>query len=163
MISIIVAIAENNAIGLNNDLLWHIPEDLKRFKKITTGHKIIMGKRTYISLPGQVRPLPNRTSIVITDDPEDKFGGCITVYSIEEAMEQCGPDEECFVIGGGMVYRQFLPLADKLCITRVHTAFEGDVFFPEIDPDVWEEIKAEPASDPERKMAYTFITYLRRN
>ena len=162
MISIIVAIAENHAIGFNNNLLWHIPEDLKRFKKITTGHKIILGKRTYVSLPGQVRPLPNRTSIVITDDPQDDFEGCITVYSIEEAMKQCDPDEECFIIGGGMVYRQFLPLADKLYITRVRAAFEADVFFPEIDPELWEEARVEPPLDPERKMDYSFITYLRR-
>lgn len=160
MISIIVAIAENHAIGLNNDLLWHIPEDLKRFKRITKGHKIIMGKRTFGSLP--VRPLPERTSIVISDDPEDEFEGCIMAYSIEEALARCNPDEECFVIGGGMVYRQFLPLADKLYITRVHASFEGDVFFPEIDPAEWIESEVEPAREENRKMEYTFITYTRR-
>ncbi len=160
MISIIVAIAGNNAIGLNNELLWHIPEDLKRFKRITSGHKIIMGKRTYESLP--VRPLPNRTSIVISDIPDDNYDGCIMAYSIEEALQHCGQDEECFIIGGGMVYRQFLPLADKLYITRVHKEFEADVFFPEIDPEEWEESEIEAPADPDRKLDYTFITYLRK-
>ena len=160
MISIIVAIAENHAIGFNNDLLWHIPEDLKRFKRITSGHKIIMGKRTFESLP--VRPLPNRTSIVISDDPKDVFAGCIMAYSIQEAIDHCSPDEECFIIGGGMVYQQFLPLADKLYITRVHERFEADVFFPEIDPEYWEEEKVEAPMDPDRKMNYSFITYLRK-
>ena len=160
MISIIVAIAENHAIGFNNDLLWHIPEDLKRFKRITIGHKIIMGKRTFESLP--VRPLPNRTSIVISDDPKDVFEGCIMAYSIQEAIDHCSPDEECFIIGGGMVYRQFLPLADKLYITRVHERFEADVFFPEIDLEYWEEEKVEVPMDPDRKMNYSFTTYLRK-
>ena len=160
MISIIVAIADNYAIGLNNDLLWHIPEDLRRFKRITSGHKIIMGKRTFESLP--VRPLPQRTSIVISDDPKDVFEGCIMAYSIEEALKHCGPDEECFVIGGGMVYRQFLPLADKLYITRVHATFEADVFFPEINPEKWQEVTIEDPVNPDREMDYTFITYLRK-
>jgi dihydrofolate reductase len=160
MISIIVAIAENYAIGLNNDLLWHIPEDLRRFKKITSGHKIIMGKRTYESLP--VRPLPNRTSIVISDDPKDVFNGCIMAYSIEEAMEHCDPDEECFVIGGGMIYRQFLPLADKLYITKVNARFDADTFFPEIDPAVWEETENEPGMDENSPLSYSFITFLRK-
>ncbi len=131
MISIIVAIAENNAIGKNNDLLWHIPEDMKRFRKITSGHKIIMGKRTYESLP--YRPLKNRTNIVISDIPGDHYEGCVMAYSIQEAMDHCSPDEECFIIGGGMVYRQFLPLADKLYITRVDKSFDADIFFPDID------------------------------
>ena len=160
MISIIVAIAENFAIGRNNDLLWHIPEDLRRFKRITSGHKIIMGKRTYESLP--VRPLPKRTSIVISDDPKDVFEDCIMAYSIEEALEHCGPDEECFVIGGGMIYKQFLPLADKLYITKVNSTFDADTFFPEIDPEIWEETEIEPATDENRQLEYTFITCLRK-
>ena len=161
MISIIVAIAKNNAIGRNNDLLWHIPEDLKRFKKITTGHKIIMGKRTYESLP--YRPLKNRTSIVISDIPGDHYDGCIMVYSIQEAMDHCPSDEECFIIGGGMVYEQFLPLADRLYITRVNKSFEADVFFPDIDPDIWEETECEEGSDEGLDFTYSFITYERKN
>ncbi len=160
MISIIVAIAENNAIGKDNDLLWHIPEDMRRFRQITTGHKIIMGKRTYESLP--YRPLKNRTNIVISDIPGDRYEGCVMAYSIQEAVDLCQPDEECFIIGGGMVYRQFLPLADKLYITRVDRSFEADVFFPEIDPEIWEETVREEGSGEGLDFTYSFLTYERK-
>jgi dihydrofolate reductase len=138
MLSVIVAIAENLAIGKDNDLLWHIPEDLKRFKRITSGHTIIMGKRTFYSLPR--RPLPNRRSIVISDVPGEMIEGCVMAYSIEDAVLKCDPSEESFVIGGASVYRQFLPLAGRLYLTRVHKHFDGDVFFPEIDPAEWKQI-----------------------
>jgi dihydrofolate reductase len=160
MISIIVAIAENNAIGKNNDLLWHIPEDMKRFRQITTGHRIIMGKRTYESLPN--RPLKHRTNIVISDVPGDHYEGCLMAYSVQEALELCPPDEECFVIGGGMVYRQFLPLADRLYITLVHKSFAADVFFPYIDPLDWEESDREEGSGNGVDFRYSFITYDRK-
>ncbi|MBC8343178.1 MAG: dihydrofolate reductase [Bacteroidetes bacterium] len=156
MISIIVAIAENYAIGKDNDLLWHISEDLKRFKKLTTGHKILMGKNTYLSLPR--RPLPNRTSIVITDIEGEKFENTISVYSIQEALDQCHPEEECFVIGGGMIYRQLLPKADRLYLTLVHKSFEGDVFFPEIDYSEWNEISRQHF--PENKLNPVGYSYL---
>lgn len=135
MISIIVAIAENQAIGKNNDLLWHISEDLKRFRQITTGHTVIMGKKTYESLPK--RPLPNRKNVVITDIPGEKIEGCEMAYSIQEAIAMCNPGEENFIIGGASVYRQILPYTDRLYITQVHRSFEGDVFFPEIDYKQW--------------------------
>jgi dihydrofolate reductase len=160
MISIIVAIAENNAIGKNNDLLWHIPEDMKRFRQITIGHRIIMGKRTYESLPN--RPLKNRTNIVISDIRGDQYEGCVMAYSLQEAMDYCPEDEECFIIGGGMVYRQFLPLADRLYITRVHKSFEADVFFPEIDPADWKETAREEGSGDGLDFTYSFITYDRK-
>jgi dihydrofolate reductase len=160
MISIIVAIAENNAIGKNNDLLWHIPEDMKRFRQITTGHKIIMGKRTYESLPH--RPLKNRTNIVISDIPGDRYEGAVMAYSLEEALEHCPAEEECFIIGGGMVYRQFLPLADKLYITRVDKPFDADIFFPEIDPGTWEETSRDEGADKGLDFTYSFITYERK-
>ena len=160
-ISIIVAVAENYAIGKDNDLLWHISDDLKRFKKITIGHRLIMGKNTYLSLP--VRPLPNRTSIVITDDPSDKFEGCIMAYSIEDAMKNCSSDEECFIIGGGSVYRQFMPMADKLYITRVQRSYEADTFFPEIDESEWELIEQEDHTDEENNsLPFSFQIYIRR-
>ena len=135
MISIIVAIAENYAIGKNNDLLWHIPEDLKRFKKLTTGHTVIMGKKTYESLPR--KPLPNRLNIVISDNPDDHFDQCLMAYSIEDVMKKINPFDENFIIGGASIYSQFLPLADRLYITWIHRSFEGDVFFPVIDFSEW--------------------------
>lgn len=160
-ISIIVAVAENNAIGKDNDLLWHISDDLKRFKKITTGHKIIMGKNTFLSLP--VRPLPNRTSIVITDDQSDNYEGCIMAYSIEDAIAKCGDGEECFIIGGGSIYTQFLPLADKLYLTKVKRAYDADTFFPEVKSDEWELIEQEDHIDEENNsLPFSFQTYIRK-
>ncbi len=136
-ISIIVAIAQNFAIGKNNDLLFHLPTDLKRFKAITTGHTIIMGRNTLLSLPKW--PLPNRRHIVITDKTDDQFEGCEVVFSIEEAIEKVKDEEEAFVIGGGMIYRQFSPMAGKLYLTVVHQDFEADTFFPEVDYQQWIE------------------------
>jgi dihydrofolate reductase len=141
MISIIVAIANQFAIGRNNELLCHIPGDLKRFKRITTGHTVIMGKRTWESLPK--RPLPDRRNIVITDIPGEQFEGALMAYSIEDAVSKTNAEEENFIIGGGMIYRQFLPLADRLYLTRVHKDFEADTFFPEIDFTRYELISSE--------------------
>jgi dihydrofolate reductase len=157
-ISIIVAIAQNWAIGKNNELLWHISDDLKRFKRITLGHQVIMGKKTYESLP--FRPLKNRTNIVITDDPGEKFEGCITVHSIEDALEYCNEIEESFIIGGGSVYRQFLPYANKLYLTLVHKDFEADTFFPEVDLSDWKLTeKEEHGPDGENDFSYTYLVY----
>jgi dihydrofolate reductase len=157
-ISIIVAIARNWAIGKDNQLLWHISDDLKRFKRITTGHQVIMGKKTYESLP--FRPLKNRTNIVITDDPDEKFEGCITVYSIEEALEYCNDEKESFIIGGGSVYRQFLPYANKLYITLVEKDYEADTFFPVIDFSTWKLIqKEERGPDDKNDFSYSFLVY----
>jgi dihydrofolate reductase len=158
MISIIVAIAENMAIGKNNDLLWHIPADLKRFKQITSGHPVIMGKRTWESLPR--RPLPNRRNIVITDVAGEKIEGCEMAYSIEEAIGMCNVDDENFIIGGASVYRQFLPHADRLYLTLVHKPFDADVFFPEIDFSQWKLIASEDfLPDEMNDFSYTNATY----
>ncbi|HBF89522.1 MAG TPA: hypothetical protein DDX39_12860 [Bacteroidales bacterium] len=160
MISIIVAIAENNAIGLNNKLLCHLSEDLKRFKQITSGHKIIMGKNTYESLP--IRPLPNRTSIVISHTKDDNFCNCLMAYSIEEALSHCSKDEECFVIGGGSIYKQFLPISDRLYLTKIHHEFEADTFFPEIDYKQWRLIEKEDVlQSVSNPFSYSFLTYER--
>ncbi|MCK4919644.1 MAG: dihydrofolate reductase [Bacteroidales bacterium] len=140
-ISIIVAIAQNNAIGKNNKLLWHISDDLKRFKKITTGHTIVMGKKTFHSLPNG--PLPNRVNMVITDVKDERFEGCEMAYSIEDALQQFDEKEEVYVIGGGMIYKQFLPHASRLYLTLVHQDFEADTFFPVINYDEWKEILKE--------------------
>jgi dihydrofolate reductase len=144
-ISIIVAIAKNNAIGKDNKLLCHVPGDLKRFRQITTGHTVIMGKNTYLSLPDG--PLKNRRNVVISDNHQDRFNGCVTVYSIEDAIKLCDEDQESFIIGGASVYRQFLPHASKLYLTLVNKYFEADTFFPEIKPEEWNEILREIPED----------------
>lgn len=146
--TIIVAIAKNNAIGKNNDLLWHISGDLKRFKKITTGHSVIMGRKTFFSLPKGA--LPERRNIVITDCPDDCCPGAELVRSIEETINACDPNEENFIIGGGMIYTQFLPIADKVYLTLVNKDYAADVFFPEIDYSEWDvEIESDhPDHDP---------------
>jgi len=156
--SIIVAIAENNAIGANNDLLWHIPEDLKRFKKITTGHTIIMGKKTFESLPNG--PLPNRRNIVISDIKNDCVEGCIVVDSIQNAMEACNPNEENFIIGGGSIYKQFLDIADKIYLTKVHRNYAADVFFPKIDFNNW--IITSEESYKDNNPPYTYLILNRK-
>ncbi len=161
-ISIIVAIADNNAIGNNNELLWHIPDDLKRFKKLTSGHQVLMGKRTWESLP--IRPLPNRENIVLTDIPGEIIEGCTMAYSIEDAFSKMKDNKECFIMGGGMVYRQFLDKADKLYITHVHKSFEADTFFPEIKYNDWELIEEEK-HHPEGNLdfSFTYTIYVRKN
>jgi dihydrofolate reductase len=157
-ISIIVAIAKNFAIGKDNQLLWHIPADLKRFKRITTGHQVIMGKLTYESLP--VRPLPNRKNIVISDNPLDSFEGCTTVHSIEEALDLCNEQEESFIIGGGSVYRQFLPLSNKLYLTLVNKDFEADTFFTHLDLSQWHLVEREDHEpDDKNNFSYSFVIF----
>ena len=160
-ISIIVAIAANNAIGKDNDLLWHISRDLKRFKELTNGHYVVMGKKTYFSLPK--RPLPNRTNMVITDVPGEQIDDCLMAYSIEDAIRKMDPENENFIIGGGSVYRQFLPFADKLYITRVHREFDADTFFPEIPLENWELLEKEDVNDDEQNdFTYSFEIYKRK-
>ncbi|HDR88243.1 MAG TPA: dihydrofolate reductase [Bacteroidetes bacterium] len=160
-ISIIVAMAQNRAIGKDNRLLWHIPADLKRFKKLTSGHAVIMGKRTYESLP--VRPLPNRTNIVLTDHPEERIDGCVMAFSLEDAVAKCPENDESFVIGGGSVYRQFMQMAGKLYITLVHRDYEADTFFPEIDPAMWKEVSREHhEAEGNLDTGFSYIIYERR-
>ncbi len=159
-ISIIVAIARNRAIGKDNRLLWHISNDLKRFKKLTTGHTLIMGRNTFLSLPNG--PLPNRRHIVISDVPGESFAGCEMASSVEQSIRMAGNGEECFVIGGGMVYAQFLPLAGKLYLTRVHEDFDADTFFPEIDFSHWKAVHTEKLEADERNdFPHTYTEYVR--
>lgn len=159
-ISIIVAIAENYAIGKDNQLLWHLSDDLKRFKKLTTGHTVVMGKKTYQSLP--VRPLPNRRNLVITDDPHDNFEGCVMALSIEDAIEKCDKEKENFIIGGGSIYRQFMKHATRLYITWVHHSFDADTFYPQINPTEWTEVDREyHDADEKNPYPYTFAIYQR--
>ena len=162
MISIIVAIAENYAIGKKGDLLCHMPADVKHFKEITTGSTVLMGERTFLSLPKH--PLPNRRNIVLTDVKGKTFEGAETVYSMEELRAKVSPDEEAFVIGGGMVYKQAMEFADKLYITHIHHSWEdADTFFPVIDPTIWKQLSAERHSaDDKNPYDYTFAEYGRR-
>lgn len=159
-ISIIVAIAQNFAIGKNNDLLFHLPADLKRFKQITSGHTIIMGRNTLLSLPKW--PLPNRRHIVITDKPDDQFEGCEVVFSIDEAIEKVKNEEEAFIIGGGMIYRQFFPVAGKLYLTLVHQDFEADTYFTEINYSEWDETAREDLHDEKNGFDYSYLDLVRK-
>jgi dihydrofolate reductase len=158
-ISIIVAIAENFAIGKNNELLFHLPGDLKRFKLITMGHPVIMGRNTLLSLPRW--PLSGRRNIVITDREED-FPGCEIIHSVEEAIQLVQDEPEAFVIGGGSVYSQFFPIASKLYLTLVHRSFEADTWFPEINYSGWKVLSQEDHFDETNGFAYTYLTLLRK-
>ena len=160
-LSIIVAIAEENAIGNKNQLLAHIPADLKRFKAITSGKTVVMGRNTWFSLPN--RPLPNRNNIVITNIDGEQFEGATTVHSIDEAVSRCADGDENFIMGGAMIYKQFFPLAQKLYLTLVHKKFEADTFFPNIDYDEWNELeRTEVNDDPKTDFAYTYLTIERK-
>jgi dihydrofolate reductase len=161
MVSIIVAVSDDWGIGKNNKLLWHIPEDLGRFKRLTMGKCVIMGKKTWESLPK--KPLQGRRNIVLTDIPNECIDCSITAYSIEDALSKCGKDEEVFVIGGGSVYRQFMPVADRLYITHVHKKAPADVWFPRIDRRKWKVIeKEECISGDDYKIPYSYMVYGRR-
>lgn len=158
-ITLIAAAAENNALGKDNDLVWHLPDDFKRFKKLTTGHNIIMGRKTFESFPNL---LPNRTHIIITRQPDYKAEGAIIVHSLEDALKQVKDDPQPFVIGGGEIYKQAMEIADKIELTRVHGTFEADTFFPELDTTQWNLIASEHHEKDERHAyAFTYLTYER--
>lgn len=152
MLSAIVAASENNVIGKDNGLLWHLPDDLKHFKRTTKGHHIIAGRKTFES---QGKPLPHRTNIVITRDPDYKAEGCIVVHSLEEALRAVRDDDEPFIIGGEQIYREALPKVDRIYLTRVHAEFEGDACFPELDREQWKEGSRE-FHDRDEKHACSF-------
>ena len=161
MISIIVAVSDDWCIGKDNELLWHISEDLKRFKDLTSGKTVIMGKKTWESLPR--RPLPGRKNIVLTDVPNECIDCSVTAYSIEDALSKCEKDEEIFIMGGGSIYRQFMPIADRLYITHVHKKAPADIYFPVIDPEVWDIAEKEEFKGTENQnIPYTYIIYKRR-
>ena len=141
VISIIVAVSDNGVIGKNNDLIWHLPADLKYFKETTKGHAVIMGRKNYESIPDRFRPLPGRTNIIISRNKKYNAPGCVLVGSIEEAIEKAKiiGEKEAFIIGGGEIYRQSLKNTDKIYLTRVHSNFEGDTFFEDLDKSVWKQ------------------------
>jgi dihydrofolate reductase len=162
MISIIVAVSEDWGIGKDNELLWHISEDLKRFKRLTLGNTVIMGKKTWESLPR--KPLTGRKNIVLTDKPDEVIENAVTAYSLNDALSKCEPGEEVFIIGGGSIYRQFMPLADRLFITHVHRKAPADIYFPEIDLTLWEITeKEEFNADGEDGIPYTYTIYERKD
>lgn len=160
-LTIIVAAAENNAIGKDNQLIWHLSDDLKRFKSLTNGHHIIMGRKTFESFS---KPLPNRTHVVITRQQDYKVpAGVIVANTLEEALEISKKDNQPFIIGGGEIYKQAMYLADKIEITRVHETFEADTFFPEIDTSVWKETsRTFHEKDSKNEYDFSYITYERR-
>jgi dihydrofolate reductase len=161
MISIIVAVSDDWGIGSKNELLWHIPEDMKRFRKLTMGNTVIMGKKTWESLPK--RPLAGRRNIVLTDIPGEVVNGSDTAYSIEDAIGKSGNDGEVFIIGGGTIYRQFMEVADRLYITHVHRNAPADVYFPVPDPGRWEIVESNDfVTDDENRLPYSYVIYERK-
>ncbi len=159
MITIIAAAGINNELGKDNDLVWHLPDDFKRFKKLTTRHHIIMGRKTFQSFP---KPLPNRTHIVITRNKDYHPEGAITVYSMEEALEIVKNDDQPFIIGGGEIYKIGLEVADKIELTRVNSSFKADTFFPEIPSKNWKLISEEfHSKDEKHKFEFSYQTFIR--
>lgn len=162
MLTLVAAAAENNALGKSNQMIWHLPDDFKHFKNLTSHHYIIMGRKTFESFP---KPLPNRTHIIITrqknyDVPEN----CIVVNSLSEAIELVKKETESFVIGGGEIYRQTLPYADKIELTRIHHSFDADAFFPEFSKEEWDLIReAFHPQDEKHAYSFTFQTFIRKN
>ena len=158
-LSIIVAVANHNVIGINNTLPWHLPEDLKRFKALTMGHHIVMGRKTYESLG---RLLPGRTSVIVTRNKDYQVEGAVIVHSIAQAIAACADDDELFLIGGAELYQQGFMLADKLYITEVHADFAGDAFLADVDLALWDEVSRE-SHQAENGLAYSYVTYQRNS
>lgn len=161
-VSIIAAVAENRAIGKNNDLIWHLPDDLRFFKKTTTGSPIIMGRKNYESIPEKYRPLPNRKNIVVTRQKDYQAPGCEVVQNIEEALKNEQNQDEVFIIGGGQIYQLSLDhdLVDQMYITEVHHSFDADAFFPKFDKSRWsKEIIGKHSIDEKHTYAFTFCLY----
>lgn len=157
-LKIIVAISENNVIGINNKIPWRIPEDMKRFKELTTGHPVIMGSKTYLSIPEKFRPLPDRKNIILSKKLEPQ-NGIYIAKNIEEALSFT-ENEDSFVIGGSQIYEEFLPRANFLEITKVHETFDGDSFFPEINWNDWKKIY-EKRQKSEKGLEFSFQTFKR--
>ncbi len=161
MITIIAAISENNALGKDNKMLWYLPDDFKRFKKVTTGHHVIMGRKTFESIGSKA--LPKRTNIIITRQTSYDASCIVLASSLGKALQIAKTDTNPYILGGGMVYKEALKFADRLDITLVHHEFEADTFFPEIDPKTWREVSREyhPADD-KHKYAFSFVLFERK-
>lgn len=161
MITMIAAAGENNELGKDNDLLWHLPDDFKRFKQLTTSHHIIMGRKTFETFP---KPLPNRTHVVITRNKNFKKEGAVVVHTMKQALKLAEKDEQPFIIGGGEIYKMGLPVADKIELTRVHATFgDADTFFPVFSNDEWQLItKTVHPKDERHKYSFTYETWVRK-
>ncbi|MDC7994582.1 dihydrofolate reductase [Altibacter sp. HG106] len=160
MITLIAAAGENNELGKDNDLVWHLPDDFKRFKRLTTGHHIIMGRKTFESFP---KPLPNRTHIVITRNRDYHRNGIIIVHTLSEAIEKVTEDDQPFIIGGGEIYRQSMEIARKIELTRVHGTFAADTYFPEIPKKQWKLIETKShEKDDKHAYRFTYETWVRK-
>lgn len=160
MITMIAAVSENYVLGKDNQLLWHLPNDFKRFKQLTSNHTIVMGRKTLESLPGI---LPNRKHVVLTRDKTYLKEGCVVIHNLEEVKKVTSENELIYIIGGGEIYHQFLPYADTIELTRVHTSVEGDAFFPKLNPEEWQLTNsAFHPKDEKHKFDFTFETYTRK-
>ena len=166
-VSLIVAAAENGVIGKDNDLIWHLPKDMRFFKETTLNHHVIMGRKNFESIPHKYRPLPNRTNIILTRKTDYKADGCVVVNSVETALEIAkeNGDKEPFIIGGGQIYKLALEanLVDKIYLTKVHHAYDGDTFFPKLGNN-WKEIcRIDCKSDEKHAHDYSFLTFQKIN
>lgn len=157
-LTIVVAVSDNNVIGINGKIPWRIPEDMKRFKELTIGYPVIMGRKTYDSLPQKFKPLPDRKNIVLSKSLENQ-NGIYLARTIDEALT-LAENEDAYIIGGEKVYRDFLPLTSKLELTRVHKNYEGDAFFPEIDLENWELVMEDQRLN--ENLRYSFLRYVRK-
>jgi dihydrofolate reductase len=163
LISMIVAMARNRTIGRAGTLPWHLPQDLARFRSLTIGKPVIMGRKTWDSLPERVRPLPQRSNIVVTRQPGWRAPGAITAASLEQALQLAAPSAEAVIIGGAELYRAALPLAQRIHATEIDRDVEGDCFFPDLDPQLWQRSAAEPAhAPPPLDCPFAWVTYDRR-
>jgi len=159
-IALVVVVDENNGIGKNNKLLCHLPADLKRFKELTVGHSIIMGRKTFESLPNG--PLPNRRNIILTQSADYKAKNCVIAHSVKQALKNIEDEEIAFIIGGEQIYKAFIDIAKLLYITKIHHKFDADAFFPEIDNSKWKLTEHEDKKpDDKNKFSFSFRTYLR--
>ncbi len=165
-ISLIAALTENRVIGKNNDLPWHLPDDMKYFMQTTKGHPVIMGRKNYDSIPEKFRPLPSRTNIVVTRQRDFVADGCIVVHSLEEALDEATNivTDEIFIIGGAEIYRQGMPKADKLYLTEILATLDGDTYFPEFDTRSWKEVsRLHHPKDDRHRYAFDFVVYEKIN
>lgn len=159
-ITIIAAISENNVLGKNNKLIWHIPDDLKRFKKLTIGHSVVMGRKTFESMN---KALPERKNIILTRNKNYKAKEILIAHNVQEALNYCENDNQPFIIGGGEIYNLFLNISDKIELTRIHKLYNGDAFFPEILEKKWRLINSKKNNfNNDKSLKFSYLTYIKK-